>query len=550
MLLRKTLLASVSVIGFAIAAPAMAQTVLNPQQATGTLDQSGTQTITTTATGLNALAAGNQFNSNGINLLGNGTTALSVSSNFTFGQVIGSIDPVATPSTTTLTQSALNTISATGSTANGTAALIGGGQSALNSANSATFALLADATGTLQQAINTDLTAASSFTATNTIGADGPSGQASILGNGFGQVANTSLNSAAFLGAGAATIGLDQKAPTGTVNATQTNIAAASVANAGNPVIDPSITNLSQTAGFSLNTVAGQGATTLTLTNGGSDVGQNASFATGSTIESANSQTALTGAAATPSNGLVQISGASQSNGLTLNTVSNTGATTFGDLAAGFTQAVDLSNVTLSAPIGVTYGAGTNTVATASSANLLVASTGAGNASVAGSSSALTQANSVNLNNVSSGGLVSGTLAQSTTGAVAPASLANTALALTGVGSATLTNVSQSQGQSLNTLSGAGAASLDAQQTADSVTLGANNVQTAQTALGVATIGGGLQGASSSVNVATLGSFGAGSLLQTANAVSQTNGNSLTANGGAAIAGGSQSVTNTINQIK
>jgi hypothetical protein len=54
----------------------------------------------------------------------------------------------------------------------------------------------------------------------------------------------------------------------------------------------------------------------------------------------------------------------------------------------------------------------------------------------------------------------------------------------------------------------------------------------------------------SSVNVASLGALGAGSMLQTASAVTQNTANRLSATGGAAIASGSQTVTNTINAIR
>jgi hypothetical protein len=561
--LRLALLTSVSVIGFAVAAPAMAQTIINPQQATGALVQgngaTATQVISTAATGLTALAAGNQGNNNAVNLIGNGSSALAVSTSFGFGQVIGGI---AAPDSTTLTQGSVNSISAfsvSSLQSNVTAALSGGNQSATNAANSATFSLLAGTTGSLTQAINTDIAGTNTMRANNAISANAVNGQASILGNGFGQVANNSLNSAAFVAAGAATIGLDQKSSTSILAASQVNTASAQVTAAGNPVIDPSITNLSQTAGFSLNSISGQGASNaLTLTNGSDSVGQSSTFVTGSTIGSSNSQTALTGIGTLlPGNGISQISGSSQANSLSLNRVANAGSTSFGDLAGQFTQSVNTTNVTASGLADQTFGA-TNTVVTGATANLMVASTNAGAASVTGTplgatNSTATQYRSVDLNSVSSGGLVSGTLAQSNAAPITLAqmpALNNVAAARTDIGAATVSSVSQAQVQSLNTLSGGGASGLNATQNANTVTFGGENRQNAVTGLGVATIGGGLQQMGSSVNVASLGALGAGSMLQTANAVSQNTANRLSATGGAAIASGSQTVTNTINAIR
>jgi hypothetical protein len=144
--LRSALLTSVSVIGFAVAAPAMAQTIINPQQATGALVQgsggSVTQEISITATGLTALAASNQSNNNAINQIGSGSSALAVSTNFGFGQVIGGI--TGPDATTSFNQGSSNSIGAASSAtlqSNVTAALSGGNQSATNAANSATFSL-------------------------------------------------------------------------------------------------------------------------------------------------------------------------------------------------------------------------------------------------------------------------------------------------------------------------------------------------------------------------------------------------------------------------
>jgi hypothetical protein len=573
MTLRLALMASVSAIGFAVAAPALAQTILNPQQATGVLIQgsgaTATQEITSGAvsganTGLTALAAGNQSNNNAINAIGSGSSALAVSSTFAFGQVIGGITGV--DAVTSINQGSSNSISATSTTAlqsNVTAALSGGNQSATNAANSATFSLLTGSAGSLTQAVNAGLAASTdTMAAVNSISALGTNGQASILGNGFGQVANNSLNSAAFVAAGTASIGLDQKAPTDIFSASQTNTALARVTAGGNPVIDPSITNLSQTAGFSLNSISGQGASNaLTLTNGSDNVGQSSTFFTGSTIGSSNSQTALTGTTIIlPGNGISQISGSSQANSLSLNRVANAGSTSFGDLAGQFTQSVDTTNVTASGLATQTFGSGvaggTNSVSTGATANLMVASTNAGAASVTGTplgatNSTATQYRSVDLNSVSSGGLVSGTLAQSNATSTTLAALNNVAAARTDIGAATVSSVSQAQAQTLNTLSGGGASGLNATQNATAVTFGGENRQNAVTGLGVATIGGGVQQMGSSINVASLGAIGNNSsLLQTAAASTQNTANRLTAAGGAAIASGSQTVTNTVNAIK
>jgi hypothetical protein len=563
MSLHSALLTSVSVIGFAVAAPAMAQTIINPQQATGTLVQGNsfgtTQAISASVTGLTALAAGNQSNNNGINQIGSGSSALAVSTNFGLGQVIGGITA---PDTTTFKQSSFNYISAGSSTAlqsNVTAALSDGNQSATNSANTAAFSLLAGSTGLLTQAVNTDAGAFSDMFAYNAIEANAQNGQASILGNGNGQVANNSVNSAAFLAAGMATVGLDQKAPTGLTRAYQINNASAQVFAGGNPVIDPSITNLSQTAGFSLNTVSGQGAgNALTLTNGADNAGQSAAFAAGSTMLSGNSAVALKGfGTLLPGNGISQISGSSQANSLSLNRVANAGSTSFGDLAGQFTQSVTTTGLTASGLPDQTFGA-TNTVATGATANLMVASTGAGAASVTGTplgatNSTATQYRSFDLNSISSGGLVSGTLDQSNATAITLAqmpALNNVAAARTDIGAATVSSVSQAQVQSLNTLSGGGASGLNATQNAAAVNFGGENRQNAVTGLGVATIGGGIQQMGSSVNVASLGALGAGSVLQSTAAVTQNTANSLTSAGGAAIASGSQTVTNTTNAIR
>ena len=90
---KKSMLLSVSALGFIMSAPAMAQSILNPQSATGDLFQNSGANISASSTGLTALALGNQFSANSVNQIGNGTSAPSVSDSFSFGQVIGGDSP-------------------------------------------------------------------------------------------------------------------------------------------------------------------------------------------------------------------------------------------------------------------------------------------------------------------------------------------------------------------------------------------------------------------------------------------------------------------------
>lgn len=530
MLLRNSLVTSVAIIGVAVGSPAMAQSSLNFQQATGVLVQGATQDISATSTGLNSIAAASQLSANGINLIGDASLARSVAANFSFGQAIGPVDPIATPSGAIVDQRSSNLISAAGTGLNAfgslDTALFAGGQATSNRANSAALALAPDANGTVQQVIND---AASTLFATNRIEAIAGLGNASALGNGFGQVASNSLNSAALLASDTASIELIQKAPAGNLAALQANQALVSIVNSASPNTKSSVTNLSQASYFGLNSLVGQGAGQLNLKNGGGSAGQDATFAAISFIDSYNTQDAV-------NSGPVQILGSSQNSGLSVNTVSNTGATALGDSRSGFTQRVDANNL--------------NAIAT----NSLVAQTSTGNALVTGapfgsSNSTVTQSNSINLNSLTSGGAVGGTLGQSSE-SVSPILSGNTSAALTDSGNATLTSVSQVQAQGVNTLSGAGSAELNLTQIAANVSLGSQDLQRAATTGGIAAVGGALQQSAVSVNVASLGVVGTGNMQQTANDITQSMGSTLASSGGAAIATGAQSVNNKTNQIK
>ncbi len=546
---KNAILAGQLTVCFIISSPVMAQSVLNPQSATGDFFQVSVASISADATGLTALAVGNQLSGNSVNQMGDGTSALSVSNAFGFGQVIGggvSTDFNQYSDNSILAQSIGSLLS------NATVSLSGSGQTASNAANSATFGVSGNSSGSLQQALTPDLISgqSSNQTAVNIISAVAAASNASILGNGNSQAASNSINSAVFLATGTASLRLDQKSNDSIASASSNN-ATAQVTSAGNPVIEPLVTSLSQFAGVDLNSVSAFGGNALTIANAGANAGQGLSFVSASStpsfVSTANEIQSRTGTGTAPpllGTGTSQITGNSQATRLTLNTVASSGVTTFGDIDAPFLQSLDSTGLNVQGS-GVGSFAGVNYD---TSANLLLAGTNAGGAIIEGSNTVGTQVNSWALNSVSSGGGVNGALTQDSTGSIG--GLHNTAIAVAATGPAKIVSVSQGQNLSLNTLSGAGGNDLNLRQTAAGGSLLGDNAQVSNTTLGIAAIGGALQQSTSSINVATLGALGSGSIFQAANSVSQSMNNALSASGGASQVGGSQGVMNISNAIK
>ena len=563
MVLLKNVLSGVSIFSLMGLGSALAQTASTSQEAFGTLFQGSSvaQQIKSNSDGLTALAGGNQVSGNAINQIGAAAPLTIGTSGFSIGQVVGGIS--APDPSSTFSQLGGNRIDAVSTLASpgqagATAALVGGNQGSTNTANSLVLDLGAGAVGSLQQAVNTSASAANIMFAGNALTATSEAGRTDILGNNFAQVATNSVNSAGFRATGEVSIALDQKGSTSPIQAFSSNSAIARLRDGGIAVIDPSVSNLTQSAGVSVNSVFGQGGNNLlSLSNGVAGIGQDASLAAGSKILAGNIQSALTGTGANnaPMDGEVQVSGAKQESALSLNSIANTGGISFGGLDTAFQQNVSASGLVLDGAVGSTYGSGASAVTTSRSANLIVASTRAGNASVTGApldsgNTSPTQARSVAVNSVFADGAVSGALAQRNSSPLNLTPLDNTVVARTNVGAATVSSASQSQSQQLNTLSGAGAAGLNSTQDASSVGMSGSNAQSAATVIGVAQVSSALQQNGASVNAASLGAISSGGVLQSANDVGQNIANRVTTSGGAAISAGSQSVVNTTNTVR
>ena len=596
-----------------LASPAFAQdaslgSILNPQLLLGTNSQTGVLYATATAVGVTATTVTSQFNSNNLNQVGGtlqtgsaATPLVSGDLSLGIGQTVGAIPSTGLTDTSKFTQSTTNSISASGIGTSGYLAnvLAGGNQNAVSGVNTAALGMQNGSALTLQQAQNGTPAAASSQTSTNAISAFSVTGNTAVNGYGGAQNAQTVLNAgllaigAGATSAGSASVALDQVQKGLGAAATSTNSALAGVNYGTSPVIDPSVSNLNQKAGISLNTFQATGGN-LALANGPDGVnattglpvgGQNLSLANGA-YNLSNNALATTGvsssglgtvAGATTGVGSTAISGVTQNASLNVNSAGNTGGNlSLGNTVSPFTQNVAGAYV---APIGATLvSAVLNTSLTASTpttnvANSALAQTGSGNAAISGSTTSASQYGAQNLNTISSTGVLSGALSQTAGGAtlvsstispystaaytgagITGASLTNSAIAATQYGGASVTNMGQVQNNTINAVNGAAGVGLTMQQLAVGatgvLTAGGNNVQLASTAGGASTISNGQQALNAGVNVASIGGVLQGSAQQIAKDITTTNTNTLGAAGGAAVVTGSQVSVSGVNVIK
>ena len=235
----------------------------------------------------------------------------------------------------------------------------------------------------------------------------------------------------------------------------------------------------------------------------------------------------------------------------------------------GFLQYVDTSTYALKTLYDVdtqNAPAGANLVGVV---NLIGARVNNGSASITGSASALTQSFTNNLNSLQVGGTLSGKATQAviginqgsfggTTPQTSYTGYVNLAVANANSGPASLTNVSQSMNQALNTVAAAQGVDFNLNQgvatagaLAPGLTLSGNNIQVA--AGSSATITGALQSIRSTVNVASIGALSGNSQInQASNGINIGGSNQLLAlptNNNATISG-IQVNTSSINAVQ
>jgi len=591
-----------SAIATVLATPAFAQdaslgSILNPQIILGTNTQTGTLNATATAVGVMATAITSQSNFNNLNQVGGtpltGSTVTPLYSgdlNIGIGQVVGDI-PFSGSNTASFTQSTTNAIQANSTNSSGFMAnvLAGGNQNAVSGVNTAAVGLINGAALTLQQAQNGG--GASSQASTNNITAFGISGNSAVNGYGGAQNAQSALNVASLsVGAttsssgatvpGSVSVALDQMQKGAAVNQTAQNTAAAGVVSGINPVIDPSVSNLTQNAGISMNTFAATGGN-VALSNGPSGIdpvsglpvgGQNSGTNGTGTLQLSNQALAATGSTlagttagtipTSGSTGIASVTGIRQNASLALNTATNSGGNlTLGNGVSPFTQNVDAAYAAASGLSSQTIqgvaAAQTNVV------NSQVAQTGSGNATVTGTLAAPSQYAAQNLNSVGALGVVSGSLVQTagtqdlTSGVgsgITGSQMTNVAAASTLYGGAKVADIGQVQNNTVNTVAGAAGVGLTLQQAAagvaGAVTAGGINNQFASASGGAATISGAGQSLNAGVNVANIGGVLGGTGSQVAKNITTDNQNTLKATGGSSVVTGSQVATSGVNVIR
>lgn len=549
-----------------LGAPAYGQTNIDQFTNATTVQSMGNSAIVSVP-GVVANSFASQSASNQLNAVGPGAY-VGVSDSFVINQSSGA------QSTSALFQPLVSQTAVNAIGANSTAPAVanvaaGGNQSATNAVNLANFAPLAGANGSLTQVVaNNTLSASNSMTATVS------NGNASVLGSngeapGF-QSAFGSLNTAGVLVDTTATLQLQQKL--GDANSVSaTNSAVANAIASGSTILDPAVQNVGQTSGVGINqlSLASNGAAAVALDgsqNGTTpqdgfipdpllvNIGNTVAAYTGPT----NTATYNLGAPGVGGNGIAVVSGVTQSSSFGLNNVSGGADVSLSlsstlDPGLGFNQSVDGSNQHLST-------AGGNSLPGV--VNGIVARTDQGTATITGvartqASDAFTQSFTNQQNALSTGGSISGTATQTVADISAPtpqgygtvAGYTNAAVANANVGPASLAGVSQNMNQTLNTVSGGGAAGLTLGQDATNVALGGNNVQIAGGSNN-ASITGAQQLNTTGVNVASVGAA-SGLLSQNATSVTLASSNQLTNTSGFnATVSGSQSSSSSINVVK
>lgn len=348
-------------------------------------------------------------------------------------------------------------------------------------------------------------------------------------------------------------------------------------------IFDPTVENIAQTSTICVNQLSPvTGAASATMGLDGEQNGITPPLAGAPQLLTAtlgNTAVAYTGAvnvstynlfSAVPGNGAASVSGVTQNASFGLDNIfggagvnivlSNTTGQGPGTAADGFFQQVDGTSEDVVGPSGP-FG---NVAPFGEVINNIVARSDVGSASISGANPFVTiagityfnptQSFTNQQNSISTGGWLAGTATQTANdindntslpggtivgpvpgvgpGLTVPAGYANVAIADVNTGPASITNVSQSMTQSLNTVAaGTLGSALNLTQSAGTtspVVLGSNNVQLAYSGNGSATISGALQVLNTSVNVAALGS-NSGTINQQAVNVTLTNTNILSA---------------------
>jgi len=436
---------------------------------------------------------------NDINVIGGPSSFVSLGSTFQVQQSAGTnTGLVGATTNTNVNLNATNTISATTTSPLLSTTTVGGNQSGLNTLNLANFGPSNGASGTISQTANMPVIGTN-----NTMSATSTVGPTSVDGKGGLQSAGTIVNSASVAlptaGFTAEVSALNQvaKAP----DLTSTNTATATVTGG---IVDPTVKNLGQVASIDLNamkffdgsTSSGGvasanaivgGAQSLTSQNDGANVVASA-FKVGN-LAKADADTAAT------AGGPVNVSNVAQGGSLNINSVAGGAGTNL--TATLLSQTANTNQVAISGtgvtPVTTAFAAGTAIV------NAMQANTNTGSATITGPTGLLTQSFAGKVNSVSTGGSVSGDITQSANNQTVK--LGNLAEATTDSGRSVVSGVTQSLGQSFNTVNAGGSASnLMLNQTAGNVSIATNNRQAA-TGTSSAQIGGGAQLSSNAVNV-------------------------------------------------
>ncbi len=606
------LLASTAV-AIVLASPAYAQSVnqntFTITDVVGVPTVSGTAVSSTinnnmTANSLGTIitSVGSQAGTNQVNAVG-ATNPLFLSDSYAINQAAGGGFTYSGPNNGgpsvsgapivgTVDQTTTNTIGATSGSNAISSALAGGNQSAINNTNSAFFAPAIGGAGSLTQAGGSiTSTTSNSITATVNNGntfVQGSNGTAP----GF-QTAITTLNTATLQqGAGltaapsttpTSTLTLDQKVFSGTTLGATNAAIANSIASL--PSLDPSVSNLNQSATIGANQLSlasasftSDSTTTLVPSQvsllGGQNLNAGTPGALGLTLGNTAMSFSGTLAAGGPSvsataDGIARVSGVTQSATLGLNNVIGGAATSidFANMEApstGFVQSASFvtSPYTIAVPTVNSGGVGGITgTGTAGTINLAAAVTRTGNSSITGSPTDLTQSFRIDTNTIATGGSATGIVTQTASNLSPNADpLQNLASAISENGISSMTNVSQLGSQNVNSFAaGGGAINLALNQTSSDLTLGNLNTQTATGSLN-SNITGAAQLGNLSLNVASVGTalnsgLGTSHLTQQAGNTTFTNSNTLTAgattgNAFNASVNGSQQSTSAINLVR
>jgi hypothetical protein len=514
--LKSSLLCGVSVIAL-MATPAAAQQIQQsingglvtyapggPATSAGGIFDSINSAVAGGGTTLSLQSFASQQAANDINVIGGPSSFVSLGSAFQVQQSAGvhtpaSSSPTPIPaSNTNVNLNATNTISATTTSNLLSTTTVGGSQSGLNTLNLANFRPSNGSSGTISQTANMPVIGTN-----NTMTASSTVGPTSVDGQGGVQSAGTIVNSASVAlptaGFTAEVAALNQvaKAP----DLTSTNTATATVTGG---VVDPTVKNLGQVASIDLNAMkffdgstSSSGVVSANAIVGGEQLlrsqvdGLNtvpSAFKVGNLAKADAATSAAAG-------GPVSVSNVAQGGSVNINSVSGGAGTNL--TATLLSQTANTNQVAISGtgvtPVTTAFAVGTAVV------NAMQANTNTGSATITGPTGLLTQSFAGKVNSVSTGGSVSGDITQSANDQTVK--LGNLAEATTSSGRSVVSGVTQSLGQSFNTVNAGGSASsLMLNQTAGNVSIATNNRQAA-TGTSSAQIGGGAQLSSNAVNV-------------------------------------------------